>query len=184
MYRWSSNMTFVVLVAACASATPAPGTRSSGPPAAVVTTSTGAMVRLDPEMAGITVPLDASPDRVWTVLLEVYQALGVPAEINDATTWSYGTRRFSQSRLAGRRVAEFVRCGHEGAGASAMSAHRIRLSIVSSLKPARGGKTVLQTEVGGSATSIEGTSTAPVRCVSEGQLEQQIHAQVIQRLGT
>lgn len=184
MYRRICTATLALLAGACAAGTPAPGTGSVGLPASVVTTSTGAMVRLDTEPVGATAQLDAPPARVWALMPEVYEALGIPAEINDAGARSYGTRRFSQSRVAGKRVAELVRCGHEGAGASAMSAHQIRLSIISSLQPAPDGRTALRTEVAGSAAPVEGTSTRPVRCVSLGEIERRIQTLLVERLGS
>lgn len=182
MARSVAAALLALIAAACAPAGSSPGSAPAGPPASIIETSTSVSVRLSEQAEAATVLLQASPEVVWVLLPEVYESLGIAAEIHDAEARAYGTRRFAQNRLGGKRTAEFVRCGHQGAGPSAASNYRVRLSIVSTLGSAPGVGTRLVTEVSGSATPVEGTSTAAVRCVSTGELEQRINALVAERL--
>lgn len=181
MFRAGPGVLLALLLIACSPAAPSPAPSPATRPASITETSTSVAIRLSESHEPATVTLDAPLERVWSIVPEVYQALGIPAEINDPGARVYGTRSFAQSRLGGKRTADYVRCGNEGAGPSAVSGYRVRLSVVSSLRSAPGGKTVLATEVNGSATPVEGTSTAAVRCASTGALEQRIHSLVSER---
>jgi hypothetical protein len=120
------------------------------------------------------VSLGASRDDAWAALPQVYASLGLRADLVDPATHRYGAQRVTQVRIGERRTRDLVRCGNDGAGPSSVSGHRIQLSIVSRLSASAGGKTDVTTEVAGWATSVEGGSTGAVRCVSTGELEQQI----------
>jgi len=75
----------------------------------------------------------------------------------------------------GKRTLEYVRCAHEMTGSSAVAGRRLRLTILTTVRPDGVARVRLETEVGGEATSIEGVSTAPVACVTNGQLEMRLH---------
>jgi hypothetical protein len=125
--------------------------------------------------------LPASPDTVWRTLIEVYSAFGLTPDVADSRSRTYGVRRFTGTRLGGKRTGEYVRCASEGLGPSAVMGHRTELSIVSVLAPAGNGGTILTTEVTGSATRADG-STAPMPCASTGELELRINEVVRGRL--
>lgn len=164
-----------LLLAACAPAAPHASSAAPEPSPAIMETSTGISVRLGAD-GPARAAVDAPAGRVWAALPAVYEALGIPAEVSDPAAHTYGTQRFTRTRLGDRRTAEMVRCGNAGSGASAMSTYRIRLSILTTLRPGAGGGTELSTEVAGSATPVDGTSTGATRCVSTGELERRIAA--------
>lgn len=165
---------------ACASA--APGT--SGAPAPAPTferTGEGVAYRVGPSDPGARLQLAVSPDSVWLAVLDVYSAFGITADVIDTRSRRYGAQRFSQTRLGGKRTSEYVRCGFEATGPSAVIAYRTELSIISVVTPAANDSTTLSTEVSGSAMRADG-STAPMPCASTGELEQRINALVRDRL--
>lgn len=174
----------VLATISCASASSAPAPARNTGPASITETETGNFVRLNEESGGTTAIVAASPDRVWALLPEVYQELEIAGDVLDASTRTFGIRSYTQSRLAGKRTAELVRCGNQGAGPSASGAYRTRLSITTTVQPEAADRTRLTTEVSGSATSVEGTSTGAVRCVSTGELEQRIRKLLLQRLSS
>jgi hypothetical protein len=131
-----------------------------------------------------TTVFQAPLDTVWSRLPAVYETLGIPAEVADARTRTFGTRRFTARRVAGRRTIDLVHCGHEGTGPSAVRAMVVRLSIVSTLRRLPSGATELTTEGSGEATAVDGTSTAAARCVSSGELEQRIADTLAEQLGS
>jgi len=150
-------------------------------PARVTNTEASGFIRLSDEPVATTV-IEAPIERVWALLPGVYETIGVPGEIDDAATRAYGTRRFTSNRLDKNRTDSFVRCGNEGAGPSAGGAYRMRLAIVSTLRSAPEDRTLVSTELTGSAVAAEGTSTGVVRCVSNGGLELRIRALLVERL--
>ena len=186
MYRTFS--TVVPIVCACVlltSACTSTGSPSSGQTPSAGTTEDvrlpdGAAIRVE-GLGASTVTLNASPEQVWTALPAVYAALGIPAEINQPAAYTYGTNRFTGSRLNGKRITDFMRCG--GSGAMPPTTYRIRLLVLSSVQPGTTpGTARLTTQVQGSATPVDGTSSAIVGCSSTGRLEQGIHTRILEHL--
>ena len=162
----------VAVVTGCASAgTPPAG---AGAPGSISGTETGGVIRMGQDSRAVSVALAASPDQVWAALPGVYRELGIQAEMRDDATRSIGTRGFTGGRIGGKRTMDYVRCGNQGSGPSSGGMFRTRLTIVTRVMAASGGKTELVTEVGGTATPVEGTSTGVVACASTGDLEQRI----------
>ncbi len=181
MIRPSLLVLTTVAAAACAPAASLPPTSGAGTPAVTIETLEGAVVRLGDTDGVATVVVEASPDRVWSVLPQAYERLGIQVDVIDRAGRSYGTRGFTRSRLADRRTEEFVRCGAQGLGPGA-GFYRMRLTIISTVRDAPGGHARLATEMGGLGTPADGTSTSGVRCVSTGKLEQRIHHLVAELL--
>lgn len=165
----------------CAAAT-SPAGEAPGPSASVADTETGGTFRLSSDRNFVSMALDASAAKVWDLLPGVYRKLGVPVEINDAAARKIGTQAYMLPRLDGKRTADWVRCGNQGAGPSSGGMFRTRLTIMTTVREAGDGKATLVTEVGGSASPVEGTSTGPVACASTGDLEQRIRALMLEAL--
>lgn len=161
---------FVILVAACASS-PAGRPGTGGAPTVVTGTSTGVLVRLEDPSAGAATVIDADAATVWDALPWAFEGVGIPAGVLDEQAMTYGNPRFTGTRIGDRRTQSFVRCAGTGTGLSAAGDYRIRLMISSRVEAQADGRSLLFTSVSGTATTVEGTSTAPIRCVSDGQLE-------------
>lgn len=170
-----------ILLASCASAPQNP-LPSSAAPARVLEDESGASLRLSPETSTSESVLAAPVERVWALLPSTYETLGIPAQPLDAASHTYGTRKFTGSRIGGKRASEYIRCGNEGAGPSATSALRMQLAVATSVQAAAPGRTVLRTQITGSATPVDGSSTGVLLCASRGNLEEQIAALLAQRL--
>ena len=182
MLRLLPRAFIILATVACGTAVPVTTDPGRAPePARVTDTETSGFIRLSDEPSAATV-IEAPLDRVWALLPGVYETIGVAGDIDDAAARVYGTRRFTSNRLDKNRTDAFVRCGNEGAGPSAGGAYRMRLAIVSTLRSAAEGRTLISTEVTGSAVAAEGTSTGVLRCVSNGGLEQRIRKLLIERL--
>ena len=175
---------FLALTGACASGGSAPPSAAPGAPPTVRPTSSGLAVRLAVDSVRSTTVFQAPLDTVWSRLPAVYEALGIPVQVTDPGTWTFGNRRFTARNLAGKRSIDLMYCGHEGAGPSAVRATLVRLSVVSALRRLASGDTELTTEVTGTSTPMDGTSTASTRCVSNGELEQRIADAVRAQLGS
>lgn len=173
------------LTAACSPAsTPAsPRMAPPGPGASVTATSTGIDIRLRNDDQGISSSVDASPERVWAALPEVYRELGIPEGTIDPVERVYGNRRVTLPRIGGERTSQLVRCGSASmAGPMSGSQYRTRLSVLTWVQE-EGGKTSVTTQVGASARRLEGTSTEEVACASTGRLEARIAELLAARLG-
>ena len=164
------------LVVAGCTASPSPA-RAPGPSAAVDATETGTTFRLANDPNAVSVSLESSPDKVWAVLPGVYRELGISSDATDAATRTVGTKAFSGSRVGPHRTSEVVTCGTQGAGPSSGGMFRMRLSILTRVEAAGTGSR-LSTEISGSATRVEGTSTGAIACVSSGVLEKTIREMV------
>lgn len=170
-----------LLLAGCAPAASGPG--GGGAPASIIPTSTGLLVRLADDTGGYRGVLDADSAAVSRALPEVYDVLGIPAGLLDARAGTYGTNRFTGPRIGDRRTASFVRCAGTGSGPTSTGSYRVRLAISSHVRAQPDGRSALVTSVAGLGTTVEGTSTAPIRCVSTDELEELI-ASLAQRFAT
>ncbi len=150
--------------------------------ASIIDSESGPFIRLNQQSQSVSVASTAPPDRVWAVLPVVYEKLGIRAEVNEAATRTLGTRGFAQTRIEGKRTAEWIRCGNQGTGPSSGGMYRTRLSIITTVNPASGGGSNIVTEVGGTATPVEGTSTGPVSCASLGTIEERIRQLVEEQI--
>jgi hypothetical protein len=155
-------------VAGCASAV----TSSPGAGASAHATESGVFVKLSEEPQNVSVSIDAPAEKVWSVLPRVYEQLGIKPEFADDAAMTIGTRSFTASRLDGKRASESVRCANQGSGPSS-GMFRTRLSIATRVVSVQ-GKAEIISEVTGTATSVEGTSTGAVTCASTGMIEARI----------
>ena len=175
----------VPLLLAFVACAPPAGAPTASPantePAAVQEAAGGYVIRFENE-AALSAALNSTPERVWSILPSVYQALRIPTEVYDPRTRSIGTQRFTELRIGDTRTVDLVRCGNEGAGPSAVSAYRVRLSIITTVRARPGNVSSLTTQVTATGTPVEGTSTATVRCVSTGEIERRILALTSEQL--
>jgi len=175
-----ASLLLALLSVACAPAGsphPVPGSAAS-----INETETGGFIRLSQESKAVSIGIEASAARVWSVLPAVYGRLGIAAEVREEASRTIGTRGFTQQRLDGRRTGDWVTCGNQGSGPGMGGRYRTRLSIISTVRQRSDGGSDLLTEVGGSAAPVEGTSTGAVACASTGGIEQRIRALVQEEL--
>lgn len=168
----------LLLLAGCAGGSGGSGGRSSapaGPPPRVDQVGTsGYDVRISDDGRSASVTLKATPEAAWTGLLAAYQKLGIPVTSTNSASRTLGNPSFDvRRRLGDQPLSRYLDCGTNLSGVIANS-YRVELSVSSSLTPAAGGETVLETRVAASAVSPQGASSGPVRCASTGRLETDI----------
>jgi hypothetical protein len=175
----SSVGLLALLFAACA-ATPAVNT-NPGAPASVTPTGDGSVVRLedDPELES---PIRHEADRVWAILPQIFQELGLGGEVKDPQRRIYGNDRVSAQRVAGQNPQNFFRCANEASGMGSTMRYRIQFSIRSAVTGSQDGSK-LHTAIIGQASPVDGSSAAKLDCVSNGKLEREMRRAVIAKLG-
>jgi hypothetical protein len=178
------KLTILLVLAATIACASTPAIPNEGPPGmpASVTGSETVNVRLAAESEAMHAEVNADPEKVWKLLPEIYEKLGITGEVLNSDATMFGTRKFTGRSVGGMRTNEFVRCGNDVAGPSG-GMYRTNLSIVTSVMGTGSGKTSLSTQIEGFATPAEGTSTEAVRCVSTGRLEKRIRTLLTERLG-
>lgn len=181
--RGSAPLILAALLAgACAPAAGLPGTAPAGPEPQITETSTGISFRVRNDDAGATHHVGARADRVRALLPEVFRDLGVPDAGVDPSGLVFGSRGITAQQVGGERTSVWVRCGTgSGAGPSAATRYRTRLSLLVTIRP-EGERTWVTTQVGGSATPLTGTSADAVLCVSTGRLEKRVEELLAARL--
>lgn len=180
-YRTMAWTIFTLFTAAGCASTAGSGSLDAAAEAAapvLYESSPGEYISLTAKDLSISTEIAAPVERVWRVLPEVYSTLGIAAEVLSTRDRVFGARRFTGSRIGRRRADEYVRCGFQGAGPLATAAFHTRLSILSQVARTSDTSATIATQVSGSAQSVEGTSTASSRCVSNGRLEKEIAALV------
>jgi hypothetical protein len=170
----TTTITLLGLIAgsACAPAVKTSSTPAPAAPSTVTDTEAG-FIRVADAPSIATTEVAAPIDSVWRVLPAVYTKLEIAPEISDRQAAVFGTRAHTSGRLGGKRAMEFLRCPNSGVGPSG-SVFRTRITILTTVAELPGRKTAVSTEVAGTATSVEGTSTGPVKCASTGDIERRI----------
>lgn len=156
-----------VALAACATSGDQRGAREP----VSITTGSGqrievVMNRDDPSVSG---EVAAPADRAWDALVTVYTALDAPVDSYNDAERRIGASTWQPQRIAGERMSEWVSCGSGMTGRNA-DTHRVTLSVTSVVEPEGTGSRIT-TRIDGTARSMSGASTAPIRCASKGTLE-------------
>lgn len=123
--------------------------------------------------------IDAPVNRVWSALLEVYEELEIPVGELDEARGQVGNAGFPVRRIAGRRMAEYVDCGHGVAGPKA-NEYAVRVALFTTVRPHEEG-TELVTDMDATARPRD-VSGSTIHCTSEGRLEALIVQRVEDRL--
>lgn len=163
----------LLLTSACATSQDVSRGGPEGP-SRVISSGAQADVVLADDRSVAVATFAAPPERVWSAVREAYRALGIPEGTSDDASRTYGNTSFTVRRtLAGERLSRFVRCGEGMGGAPIADTYRIRLSVLSTVHPAPGGASRVETLVQASGQSLQ-ASTSPVKCATSGKLERRI----------
>ncbi|KPJ87764.1 MAG: hypothetical protein AMS18_14180 [Gemmatimonas sp. SG8_17] len=114
--------------------------------------------------------IDAPVESVWSVLPSVYDRLDVSLSVLDTVAMQVGNRSFKPRRIGGSRLSKYIDCGRGITATQNADAYEVTMSLLTSVKQAVGGGSVLSIEIGGNAKP-RAVSGNPVRCVSKGTLE-------------
>lgn len=116
--------------------------------------------------------VEAVREDLWAVLPEAFEAVGLPAPLLDAGTWTAAVRDHTvRRRLGGERLSRMFECGAGPQGAYA-DARPLQMDLTVRLH-VHGGGTRVATEI--SAWSYDPTGrTDRTVCTSRGTLERRI----------
>jgi hypothetical protein len=163
-----------VLLAALAPAASHAQTTASDLPPIMDNAGTGDLdMRASPTIRLAEGRFVAPADSVFAVLPDVLRELGIEPQIDPSRERTIGNPRISGARVAGERTGRFMTCGNDGGGPAAAGQFRIRLNLVTQVRPdGTGSRTV--TRLVGTASSVQGSGSSVVGCVTTGRLEQKI----------
>lgn len=163
-----------VLLAALAPAAVRAQTTASDLPPIMDNSGTGELdMRATPTIRIAEGRFVASADSVWAVLPEVLRELGIEPQIDPSRERTIGNARITGARVAGERTGRFMTCGNDGGGPAAAGQFRIRLNLVTQVRPDGTGSRTY-TRLVGNAASVQGSGSSVVGCVTTGRLEQKI----------
>ncbi|HSJ15292.1 MAG TPA: hypothetical protein VK939_12800 [Longimicrobiales bacterium] len=165
----------VFAVGACATSSES-GT-SSRPTRMVGLAGGDAEIQLQSEVLENQKMIPAAPAEVWDKLLLVYAELNLPmAQVDSATMTISNPALQVRRELAGRALSVYLNCGINLTGEIA-NQRRIRMTLVSRVRPVADGATV-QTSLQAGAQTDGGASADAVACSSRGALEETIAQRV------
>lgn len=126
--------------------------------------------------------ISGSVDAVFTVLPAVYDSIGIPITVRDASTHEVGNSGYNlRRRMRSTPLGRYFDCGSTQ-GAPSVDSYDIRLSVVSTVRPgaSAGLSTIITTvDVMGRPAAFSGEY---VRCSSNGALEARIVEEAKARL--
>ncbi|MEW5931871.1 MAG: hypothetical protein AB1941_30760 [Gemmatimonadota bacterium] len=130
------------------------------------------------DVGGTTHRISATPDKVWAVLPTVYQGLGITVGTSLPDYKTIGNSKLELNRtLGGQPLSTFLSCGDGPTGAPIANSYRVNMAVVTTVAPAAGGGSQLETRVNASATN-RAVSGAAVNCATTGRLEGMIAERV------
>ena len=171
--RWVSHMLVTVAVGWACTASQAGAGSSGGNQTITMVTTPGGDVRITSDRRASQTVFDAEMDEVWTALVAAYGHLEIPVPAKNHAGWRIGNPRAQKRRIGDERLSQFFECGQASMGRPRADHYDVTFSIFSGLQQAADGRTVLLTEVDGSARP-RSVSTNPVHCSSKGTLEKRI----------
>jgi hypothetical protein len=175
MKRAVLSVVMIASTTACASAGAEAGVSSGPASTRIITSGSGADIEFGADAPAAARVVSMPPDQVWAALPAVYETLDITGGSADSASRTYSARDLRvRRRLGDQPLSRYLSCGNTSAGAPVAVMYRIQLSVTTSVQPAAGGGSRIQTEVSASGQSTEGTSNNRVRCGSTGALEARI----------
>lgn len=166
------------LTLACASARSAAGTPDMTP--AVLVDESGHVYRTTDAPAAMRFP--TSPDSTFRAVVAAFTALGLePSAVDPAGRIVSRQRMVFRSRFQGERLSSIFDCGVGQFGPRADEG-RILADITTRVVASGAGSSV-STMIKASLTPNDGVARDPVRCVSNGRIEEQLRREVTINLG-
>jgi hypothetical protein len=124
---------------------------------------------------------DAPIERVWAVLPQVYEDLGVPLTVHDSVGKRIGNAGFRARRIGGSRLSQFLRCGTGVTATPNADSYLVTMSLTTRLsEPDVGGTTIVTLFRATAKPRDVGGMT--VNCASTGKLESRISEMVTEKL--
>lgn len=125
---------------------------------------------------------EAPPDTTFKAAVAAYTALGIEPTSVDASQRTVSRQRLLlRSRFQGKPLSTAFDCGNGQFGPRADEG-RIVADITSHVAPSGSGST-LTTTIQATLTPNDGASRDPIRCVSNGGIEEKLRHEVSTRLG-
>lgn len=125
----------------------------------------------------------ANAKTLWGVLPGAYQDLALDLAVYDSALMVIGNPglQVNRGRVGDTRVSRYLNCGTDPMGSALADRYNVRLSVVSRVREAGAGASVLETEVSGDAAQ-RAVSSVAVSCASTGVLEEAVANAVKMRL--
>lgn len=175
----------LVALAACGPAT-APASSGAGEaPAQVVGTGDGFHVSTTAEQRVLNHDVSAPVERVWQVLPDVYQELGLTGTVDSGLrTVSSPAVSFTR-RMFGEPSTRFFDCGRGQFGVEIAASHTIHLTVRTTVQPGATPSTArLESVAQAYARNNDGANALMSQCHTKGLLEGLIALRVLEKLGT
>jgi len=122
-----------------------------------------------------TTQVAAPAKTLWGVLPGAYQDLALDLAVYDSTLMVIGNTglQVNRGRLGDTRVSRYLNCGTDPMGSALADRYNVRISVVSRVRDAGAGGSVLETEVSGDAAQ-RAVAAVAVSCASTGVLEEAV----------
>jgi hypothetical protein len=167
-----------IVVAGCATA-PSPNATPNTAPEVLIDQA-GRVYRTTD--AAATANFAASADSTFRALVGAYSALGIePTNVDPAQRIVARQRLLLRSRFEGERLSAAFDCGSGQFGPRADEG-RITADLTSRVAATGSGSTIT-TSIQASLTANDGASRDPIRCVSNGRIEEKLREKVSAQLG-
>ncbi len=167
------------LVTACASSRQIQVSSGGNSVAELNTTGSTFNFRRSGDAEARTDTVGEPPEKLWSHMGQVYDALSIPVKVRDDDRRVLGTQNFTVSRHLGKdRLSLFLDCGSTITGSMADEGE-VLMTVASQIGPAdaSGTSSVVSTIVQGTARQ-HGLSSSPTGCTSTGRLEHLIVTRV------
>lgn len=137
-----------------------------------------ASLEIENEMSIIDSVIPVAPAAAWSVLADVFVALGIEASTADRRSMAMGNERFIGRRIDGRPLSDFVDCGTYF-GRPRADQYEVTMQVLVRLTPASDG-TRVETALDAYARPRDVAGNA-LHCTSRGTLERKFPELILAR---
>ncbi|HYH82702.1 MAG TPA: hypothetical protein VEX86_23115 [Longimicrobium sp.] len=167
-------------LAACGPAVATVAAPVERPAAPVQVTGDGVHVTTSTETRVISASVDAPVGRVWQVLPQVYQELGLSLSADPGRRTVSGATSFTR-RFSGEPATRYFDCGQGSFGGALAAEYTIRFTVSTAVSATAAGSR-LDSVVEAVGHSNEGTGAGAAQCRTRGRLEALIATGVREKL--
>ena len=141
----------------------------------------GRLTRVITDTTGTLYEVPFPPARAYAAVLATYEALKLPAEIQDSAKGRVETGVFHRrGDIGGRQISTYLSCG-DGITGPYADTYRVYMIVMTTVVPRGPDRSAIRSVLLGGAVNVSEGARQPMACESTGRWEIRLHKEVLAR---